>query len=156
MSTAALPADANSTATNKTSTTTSTTERDINDIFDEINAVEETAEQLAYEQGHADAARGGNTDGYHLGFHRGAELGAELGYYAGIVAVHRQHRQPPPDSKLHAALGAVEAAIALVPPTNDPEVDIFERVDRVRALFRRVCALLKISGRYPEADTLSF
>lgn len=149
MSTAGSPADT-------TATITTTTDRDINDIFDEINAVEETAEQLAYEQAFADAARGGNTDGYHLGFHRGAELGAELGYYAGIVAVHRQHRQPPIESKLGTVLSAVEAAIANVPSTNDPDVDIFERVDKVRSLFRRACALLKISGRYPEADTLSF
>lgn len=150
MSTAGSPADKTAT------TTTTTTDRDINDIFDEINAVEETAEQLAYEQAYAAAARDGNTDGYHLGFHRGAELGAELGYYAGIVAVYRQHRQPPIDSKIHTVLSAVEAAIANVPSTNDPDVDIFERVDKARSLFRRACALLKIDGRYPEADTLSF
>lgn len=131
-------------------------QRDINDIFDEINSVEENAEQKAYELGYAEAARTGNTEGYHLGFHRGAELGAELGYYAGVVSVYRAHLKPQTGTKIDSAFEAVERAIALVPSTNDENVDIFECMDKVRSLYRRLCALLKISGRYPEADTLNF
>lgn len=131
-------------------------QRDINDIFDEIISVEDHAEQEAYEQAHCAASTVGNTEGYHLGYHRGAELGAELGYYAGVACVYRQHLQPAADSKLDAALAAVENAALRMPTSNDADVDLFERVNKVRSLYKRLCALLKISGRYPEADTLSF
>lgn len=147
-----------STTVSPGTTSTAAEERDINDIFDDINSLEENAEQRAYDLGHAEAIRAGNTEGYHLGFHRGAELGAELGYYAGVVAVYRAHLQPKEEAgtKIAAAFEAVEKAIALVPATNDENVDIFDRMDKVRSLYRRLCALLKISGRYPEADTLNF
>lgn len=129
-------------------------QRDINDIFDDILLTEEALEQKGYEEGFAAAASAGNTEGYHLGYHRGAELGAELGYYLGVVEVYLQVASIP--DKHRAVLAAVRTAIQAFPVCNDEQVDIFERANQIRAQYRRCCALLKISGRYPEADTLSF
>lgn len=134
--------------------TTTEEQRDINDIFDDILLTEEFLEQQGYDEGFADAAAAGNTEGFHLGFHRGAELGAELGYYLGVVEVYLKTTSLP--DKQRSILGAVKSAILAFPETNDEEVDIFERSSQIRAQYRRCCALLKISGKYPDADTLSF
>lgn len=133
---------------------TPTEERDINDIFDDILLTEESLEQQGYEEGFAEAAAAGNTEGFHLGYHRGAELGAELGYYLGVIEVYLKLTSIP--DKHRAVLLAVQTAILSFPGTNDEQVDIFERSSQIRAQYRRCCALLKISGKYPEADTLSF
>lgn len=133
---------------------TTNEERDINDIFDDILLTEETLEQQGYAEGFSDASSAGNTEGFHLGYHRGAELGAELGYYMGVVEVYLQLESIP--VKHRSVLTAVKTAITSFPTTNDEEVDIFDRANQIRSQFRRCCALLKISGKYPEADTLSF
>lgn len=128
-------------------------QRDINDIFDDILLTEESLEQQGYDEGYSAAASAGNTEGYHLGYHRGAELGAELGYYLGVVEVYSKTSI---SDKHRAVLDAVRSALLAFPSTNDEQVDIFELAGQIRAQFRRCCALLKISGKYPEADTLSF
>lgn len=130
-----------------------TEERDINDIFDSIVLTEENLVQQGYEEGFTDGIAGGNTEGYHLGYHRGAELGAELGYYSGIVAVYLKSKQP---EKIHTALVALKHSLDAFPHTNDENCDILEVANQIRAQFRKSCALLKISGKYPEADGLSF
>lgn len=127
--------------------------RDINDIFDDILLTEESLEQQGYDEGYAAAAAAGNTEGYHLGYHRGAELGAELGYYFGVVEVYLKTTIP---DKHRSILEALRSSLLAFPSTNDDQIDIFELAGQIRAQFRRCCALLKINGRYPEADTLSF
>lgn len=129
-------------------------QRDINDIFDDILLTEESLEQQGYDEGFAAAAADGNAEGFHLGYHRGAELGAELGYYSGVLEVYL--KLPSIGDKHRAVLIAVQTLIAAFPSTNDEQVDIFEKANQIRAQYRRCCALLRISGRYPEADTLSF
>lgn len=130
-----------------------TEDRDINDIFDDIVLTEENHVQEGYEEGFADGISGGNTEGYHLGYHRGAELGAELGYYLGVVEVYLKINKI---EKILTNLNAIKQSIAAFPTTNDENVDIFDLASRIRAQFRKTCALLKISGKYPEADTLNF
>lgn len=129
-------------------------QRDINDIFEDILLTEESLEQQGYDEGFAEAVSAGNSEGFHLGYHRGAELGAELGYYLGVIEVYLKSKTIP--DKYRSALSAVKTAIVTFPKTNDEQVDIFETANQIRAQFRRCCALLKISGKYPEADTLSF
>lgn len=130
-----------------------TDERDINDIFDSIVLTEENLVQQGYDEGYADGVAAGNTEGYHLGYHRGAELGAELGYYSGIAEIYLKTKQT---EKADTALINLTTSLDAFPKTNDENYDILELANQIRAQFKKTCAILKISGRYPEADTLSF
>lgn len=129
--------------------------RDINDVFDEIVLCEDRKNTEGYEKGVADGKLAGNTDGYHLGYHRGAELGAELGYYYGILHACSVSERNKTDRQKKA----IESVLKLIdnfPRTNDDQADIFHLTDNIRAQYRKTCAILKICGKYPDADQLSF
>lgn len=128
---------------------------DINDIFDEIALCEDRRNAEGYEKGLADGKLAGNTDGYHLGYHRGAELGAELGYYYGMLQAYSNSERNTTDRQQKS----IESVLKLIdnfPRTNDDQVDIFNLADNIRAQYRKTCAILKISGKYPDSDQLSF
>lgn len=136
-----------------TKTTNHTMERDINDIFDDIVFTEENLVQQGYEEGYAVGRTEGNTEGYHLGYHRGAELGAEIGYYLGIVEAFGKINST---EKITKVLNNLREMLVSFPKNNDENVDIFDRANNIRAQFKKACAMLKINGKYPEADELSF
>lgn len=129
------------------------TNRDINDIFDEIALSEERINAEGYQKGLADGKAVGNTDGYHLGYHRGAELGAELGYYYGVLKAHSSERNT---ERQQRSIDTVLKLIDDFPRTNDEQSDILGLADSIRAQYRKACAILKINGKYPETDQLSF
>lgn len=128
-------------------------EKDINDIFDEILLTEENLTETSYRVGFAEGTLAGNPEGYHLGYHRGAELGAELGYYSGVISIYLKKSN---SDKITKILLAIDEAIESFPKTNDENVDIFMLIDKIRGQYRKVCSLLKINGKYPEADSLNF
>lgn len=128
-------------------------ERDINDIFDDIILSEEKVAEEEYQKGFNAAVVGGNLEGYHLGYHRGAELGAELGYYDGVL---RAHLTNTPNERAQKVIATCLELIEQFPRTNDEQYDILQLADNIRAQFRKSCALLKINGKYPEADQLNF
>lgn len=128
--------------------------RDINDIFDDIVFSEEKNNEEGYRQGLLDAQAIGNTDGYHLGYHRGAELGAEIGYYYSVLQIHSNSA-----TNSERAQKSIETVLKLIedfPRTNDEHTDILALADTIRAQYRKTCASLKINGKFPEADQLSF
>lgn len=129
---------------------------DINDIFDEIAFCEDRKNAEGYEKGVADGKLAGNTDGYHLGYHRGAELGAELGYYYGTLQAYTNCEQNQITDRQQKSIESVLKLIENFPRNNDDQVDIFHLADGIRAQYRKTCAILKISGKYPDADQLSF
>lgn len=132
-------------------------DRDINDIFDDIVSSEEKVSEEEYQKGYDEAAAAGNMEGYHLGYHRGAELGAELGYYDGVLRAYLTAANSTPLPEKHVkAIELCLESIAQFPKLNDEHCDILQLADNIRAQYRKACALLKISGRYPEADQLSF
>lgn len=128
-------------------------DRDINSLFDDILLTEEIQEEEGYKEGFKDGIKSGNTEGYHLGYHRGAELGAELGYYLGVATTHFGTTK---NDKIEKNLTNLISLINSFPKTNDPEVDIIQSAENIRALFKKVCALLKIDGKFPGADKLTF
>lgn len=131
------------------------THRDINDVFDDIALCEDRKNTEGYEKGVADGKLSGNTEGYHLGYHRGAELGAELGYYYGILSEYSKSERNKTDRQKKS----IESVLKLIdnfPRTNDEQADIFNLADNIRAQYRKTCAILKISGKYPDSDQLSF
>lgn len=129
-------------------------ERDINDIFDDITLTEERINEQGYEKGLLEGKESGNIDGYHLGYHRGAELGAELGFYHSTL--NNQLKSSNPSERLKATIQKVLDLIDQFPQTNDEHIDILELADAIRAHYRKACAILKISGKFPEAEQLSF
>lgn len=129
---------------------------DINDIFDEITFCEDRKNAEGYEKGVADGKLAGNTDGYHLGYHRGAELGAELGYYYGTLQAYSNSERNKTTDRQQKSIESVLKLIDNFPRTNDDQVDIFNLADSIRAQYRKTCAILKISGKYPDSDQLSF
>lgn len=129
--------------------------RDINDIFEDIALSEERICDDAYEKGFADGEVAGNVDGYHLGFHRGADIGSELGYYYGVLGEQKKALASHPERMVKAVDVCLELIDAF-PRTNDEHVDIFAEIDKIRASYRKACALLKISSKYPGASKLSF
>lgn len=130
--------------------------RDINDLFDEIVLCEDRKNTEGYEKGVADGKRAGNTDGYHLGYHRGAELGAELGYYYGTLQAYSKSERNTVTDRQQKSVESVLQLIDNFPRTNDEQADIFNLADNIRAQYRKTCAILKISGKYPDSDQLSF
>ncbi|XP_055312829.1 protein LTO1 homolog [Sitodiplosis mosellana] len=128
--------------------------RDINDIFDDIALSEERINEESYQKGLTDGQSIGNTDGYHLGYHRGAELGAELGYYYGVLQSYANREQNT--ERQQKSIDLVLNLIGEFPRTNDEEADILRLADTIRAQYRKTCAILKINGKYPESDQLSF
>lgn len=128
--------------------------RDINDIFDDIAFSEERINEEGYQKGLTDGKTIGNTDGYHLGYHRGAELGAELGYYYGVLQFYTNREQNT--ERQQKSIDLVLKLITEFPRTNDEQADILGLADTIRAQYRKTCAILKINGKYPESDQLSF
>lgn len=128
--------------------------RDINDIFDDITFSEERINEEGYQKGVTDGQSIGNTDGYHLGYHRGAELGAELGYYYGVLKSHANSEKNT--ERQQKSIDLVLKLITEFPRTNDEQADILGLADTIRAQYRKACAILKINGKYPESDQLSF
>lgn len=128
--------------------------RDINDIFDDITFSEERITEEGYQKGVTDGQSIGNTDGYHLGYHRGAELGAELGYYYGVLKSHTNSEKNT--ERQQKSIDLVLKLITEFPRTNDEQADILGLADTIRAQYRKTCAILKINGKYPESDQLSF
>lgn len=132
------------------------THGDINDIFEEIAFREDRINAEGYEKGVADGKLSGNTDGYHLGYHRGAELGAELGYYYGTLQAYSNSERNKIRDRQQKSIESVLKLIDNFPRTNDDQVDILNLADNIRAQYRKTCAILKISGKYPDSDQLSF
>ncbi|KAG4072788.1 hypothetical protein HA402_009611 [Bradysia odoriphaga] len=130
-------------------------EPDINDVFDNIVLIEEKLTEQGYSDGFKDGQASGNSDGFHLGYHRGSELGAELGYYYGITTFYLQNKAEK-GSKVAGVLVNLKQSLEEFPRTNDEDCDIFELANAIRAQFRKACSLLKINGKYPEADDLNF
>lgn len=128
--------------------------RDINDIFDDIALSEDRINEEGYQKGLTDGKSIGNTDGYHLGYHRGAELGAELGYYYGVLQSHCNNETNT--ERQQKSISTVLKLIDEFPRTNDEQADILGLADSIRAQYRKACAILKISGKYPDSDQLSF
>lgn len=129
-------------------------ERDINDIFDDIVLTEERISEQSYGEGFEAGKLTGNTDGYHLGYHRGAELGAELGFYNGTLTKAKDELKCS-----ERASKAIETCLELIdafPRTNDENCDILGEADRIRAQYKKTCALLKINGKFPDSDQLTF
>lgn len=127
--------------------------KDINKIFDEIFLTEENVTEQSYSEGFEDGIKFGNSEGYHVGYHRGAALGAEIGFYYGAIEVFLQSEH---SEKLTKIITNLKTTIEGFPVTNSKIIDILRLANDIRALFRKICSILKVNIKYPELDDLSF
>lgn len=119
--------------------------------------MEERLIEEGYQEGYNKASAQENTEAYHLGYHRGAEFGAEIGYYKQIVEYFLKLDLVAHDKKLHEKLETLNVSLANFPKTNVENVDIFAVFSKIKAQFKKICAVLK-SGHllWDETDNLSF
>lgn len=134
-------------------------ERDFNDVLDDIFVHEETSHKNSFEEGFKAAKEAGNPEGYHLGYHRGAELGRELGYYLGTVTHHlniNENTETKYSDKILIQLTKVKELIDAFPRTNSEDHDILDMAEKIRAQYKKTCALLKIPSNNPYDAGVSF
>ncbi|XP_065081601.1 protein LTO1 homolog [Ochlerotatus camptorhynchus] len=137
-----------------------TVEVDINDVFDDLLLVEERLSEESYQRGLQVGAEQGNVDAYHFGYHRGAEIGAELGFYYGVLCAQENSTgkgtEETTPTKGYILLTELKKEIEEFPTFNDLEVDLLERLVKLRNKYKKLCVLLKISAKYPKPNELSF
>lgn len=122
---------------------------DINDVFEDILFSEEKVIAEGYEKGFAIGSTEENIEGYHLGYHRGAEIGSELGYYQAFVEHYLNDEQKSMlVDKVLKNLEILKQDIHEFPRSNVEGIDLFESIEKIRALYKKVCTQLKIKFDY--------
>ncbi|XP_045537015.1 protein LTO1 homolog [Papilio machaon] len=135
---------------------------DFNDVVEDIFLSENTLCQDSYKEGFRVGSEEGNSEGYHLGYHRGAEIGRELGFYYGIVTNYLEQNKS--DSKQEDRLSdktikqleKVKGLIDTFPHNNSEHHDILTLLETIRAQYKKVCAMLKVSSNNPYVGDISF
>ncbi|XP_025832333.1 protein ORAOV1 homolog [Agrilus planipennis] len=134
--------------------------KDINEVFDDLFLLEDRYVKQGYQEGYCKGSTEDNIEAFHLGYHRGAELGAELGYYSAVIEVYleqiKQGFECPASVNIIKNIETLKEAIDSFPTSNIQSEDILGLADRIRTLFKKVCALLKLKISYPEGDKMSF
>ena len=121
-------------------------------------------EALAVEGGGADGERHGRTVGFSegrvLGLSQGREVGEELGRIKGAIAAWNHLRQTQPSfvcsDRATRTMSTVEGLVDAFPRTNPgPDADVLAQLQTIRAKFRILKSLLKVSrGGAPEKRDL--
>lgn len=129
---------------------------DINDVFESILLAEEQITKKAFDEGVSDGVGEGSVEAYHMGFHKGAKLGAELAQYY-IIADEQLESHEDLNDKFVKQLKDLKDLIDAFPRTNDKEIDFDDKLDKIRALFKKITTNLKIAGKpNREENKLSF
>lgn len=139
----------------------SPSEKDINEVFEDLLFTEEGFIEQGYREGFESTASKENKEAYHLGYHRGAEVGAEIGYYKSVVdhylSVFEKDGLSNHEEKVVKSLRVLSESLISFPVTNNEDIDILGLLSDVRAKFKKVCALLKVTHLlFNEIDDLSF
>lgn len=133
-----------------------TAEKDINDVFEDLLFAEERFIEEGFTEGYNESLSQENTEAYHLGYHRGAEIGAEVGYYKGIVDFFL-NSSTVYDKKITENLLSLNENISDFPKYNCENVDIIAKLNKIRAQFKKTCALLKSNHLlWDEKNKMSF
>jgi flagellar biosynthesis/type III secretory pathway protein FliH len=128
---------------------------DINDLFDSITFSEDRLVEDGYQEGFNQGALQGEQDGFHLGFQKGKELGQELGFYQGFAEGWILELNKGETKKPERALNQLEKLLVLInkfPKENTKDEDITELIGEVRAKFKTVCSMLKVSSEFESKD----
>ena len=106
-------------------------------------------------QGFSEGLRAAETqchgEGEELGRDRGHQIGAEIGFYVGFVEEFKQVHSNPgnkKEEKIVSALNKLEILLAAFPDYNCQEENFEEKLEEIRAKFKLLGSLLKISSEF--------
>ncbi|KPJ10652.1 Oral cancer-overexpressed protein 1 [Papilio machaon] len=124
---------------------------DFNDVVEDIFLSENTLCQDSYKEGFRVGSEEGNSEGYHLGYHRGAEIGRELEQNKSDAK-----QEDRLSDKTIKQLEKVKGLIDTFPHNNSEHHDILTLLETIRAQYKKVCAMLKVSYNNPYMGDISF
>lgn len=124
------------------------------EVFEELLQLEERYYQKGVEEGQERAEELAFQDGYTMGRRIGMEIGEELGWYRGSLmaweALLKSRPEGTSSSKLPNALENLRTMIDEFP--SDPtDENILTKLERIRAKFKHLTALLKIKQNYRDS-----
>lgn len=130
---------------------------DINDAFDSIVLSENNLQKEGYDEGIIKGQKDGVIEGFHVGFHKGIDVGSEVGYYSGVVeaclALNCESSSP---ERTKQVLLKLRELIQQFPVSNDPNIEIINLLEKIRAKYKMACSLLKIEQYHPPSRGISF
>jgi flagellar biosynthesis/type III secretory pathway protein FliH len=129
-------------------------ESDVNDLFDSITFSEARLVDSGYQEGYKQGSLEGDQEGFHLGFQKGSELGQEIGFYQGFVEgwVHELNLKEKKPERVLNQLEKLNNLLDRFPTCNKKDNDIEEFIREIRAKFKTVCSMLKVSSQFESQD----
>lgn len=79
-----------------------------------------------------------------------------MGYYISICESLSKDPKKEHSDKIKSNLSKIIELINNFPRDNIENFDIFQEIEKIRNIFKKICALTKIDAFYPEVDNLSF
>ena len=120
---------------------------DINSVFDDIVLSEEKCVDRGFAEGYKEGQSRGRREGAELGRKQGQLIGTEVGFYLGFLAQFRPVYSEQTDKKsekIKSALDKLDRLCGEFPRYNTSE-GFEDKLEEIRAKFRVLCSLLKIS-----------
>lgn len=129
-------------------------ESDVNDLFDSITFSEDRLVDSGYQEGYKQGSLEGDQEGFHLGFQKGSELGQEIGFYQGFAEgwVHELNLKEKKPERVLNQLEKLNNLLNRFPTCNKKDNDIEELIREIRAKFKTVCSMLKVSSQFESQD----
>lgn len=129
-------------------------ESDVNDLFDSITFSEDRLVDSGYQEGYKQGSLEGDQEGFHLGFRKGSELGQEIGFYQGFAEgwVHELNLKEKKPERVLNQLEKLNNLLNRFPTCNKKDNDIEELIREIRAKFKTVCSMLKVSSQFESQD----
>lgn len=129
-------------------------ESDVNDLFDSITFSEDRLVDSGYQEGYKQGSLEGDQEGFHLGFQKGSELGQEIGFYQGFAEgwVHELNLKEKKPERVLNQLEKLNNLLDKFPTSNKKDNDIEEIIREIRAKFKTVCSMLKVSSQFESQD----
>ena len=126
---------------------------DIISVFDDILLSEEKCVDRGFAEGYKEGQSRGRREGEDLGSKQGELIGTEIGFYLGFLAQFKPVYSEQTDKKsekIKSALSKLERLCGEFPRYNSSD-GFEEKLEEIRAKFRLLCSLLKISPELGES-----
>lgn len=117
------------------------------DMFDSIVMADERFRGEGYREGFERGSRRGLQDGRRHGASHGAKLSSEISFYHGFALTWKCLLLHQTDVKSRKRMKALESLLGLIQnsPHDDPQsAKLQEDMEKLRAKFRQVCAMLSV------------